>query len=330
MQRYWNRETGFIGSVVLMAAIYAMAFRRIALPDWMLLIDFSISLPLLHYLLFRPALKKWLIRWAQLTGLGILLGSVIIPESSRQIWPWLEMLKSAAMAVLIPVELAVMGGIAYAVWKLMRLDGNIDRALQAAVEKRLGESISARLALWEARIWLYALFKPRYTRYTGGQHFTYAKNDGNASNQLGFIFAILLEIPLAHMLLHFTWSPKAAWIASVLSVWTMGYLVAEYRATLARPVSIDCDNLYIRCGVLSMDAVIPWHQIQSIEAIRKTVRRQPGVRRYKQMGELNIAIHLRPGVRLPDLIGRMQHTKKICLGLDDAEGFIKAASVNVG
>lgn len=134
MQRYWNRETGFIGSVVLMAAIYAVVFRRIAVPDWMLLFDFSVSLPLLHFLLFRPTLKKWLIRWVQLTGLGILLGSVIIPESSRQIWPFLEMIKSTAMAAMIPLELAVMGGIAYTVWKLMRLDGNIDRALQMAVK----------------------------------------------------------------------------------------------------------------------------------------------------------------------------------------------------
>lgn len=137
-------------------------------------------------------------------------------------------------------------------------------------------------------------------------------------------------MPLAHLLLHFMWSPKAAWIASALSVWGLGYLVAEYRATLARPVSFDRDNLYIRCGVLSADAVIPWHQIQSIEVLRKIVRRQPGVRRYKQMGELNIAIHLQQHVLLPDLIGRKQLTTQICLSLDDAEGFIKAASVNVG
>lgn len=330
MHRYWNRNTWFIGSVILMASIYTAAFRRIDLPDWTLLVDFSLSLPLLHYLLFRPTLKQWLTRWIQLTGLGIVLGHFIIPESSRHIWPWLEMVRSAMLALMIPVELAVIALIAYSVWKLIKLDGDIDHALQAGIERRLGKSPSGQLALWEARIWLYALFIPKHPRYAGRQHFSYAKQHGNASNQLGFIIAILFEMPLAHLLLHFMWSPKAAWIASALSVWALIYLVSEYRATLARPVSIDDGMLYIRCGVLSVDSVIPWHQIKSVEKNTQPVRRQPGVRRYKQMGELNIAIHLQPGIMLPDLFGRVQPVVKICLGLDDPDGFVRAASVKVG
>jgi hypothetical protein len=330
MPRYWNRNTWFIACVILMASIYTAAFPRIDLPDWTLLVDFSLSLPLLHYLLFRPTLKQWLIRWVQLTGLGIVLGHFIIPDSSRHIWPWLEMVRSAMLALMIPMELAVMALIAYSVWKLIKLDGDIDRALQAGIERMLGKSSSSQLALWEARIWLYALFKPKHPRYAGQQHFSYAKQHGNASNQLGFIIAILFEMPLAHLLLHFMWSPKAAWIASALSVWALIYLVSEYRATLARPVSIDDGTLYIRCGVLSVDSVIAWHQIKSVEKNTQPVRRQPGVRRYKQMGELNIVIHLQPGILLPDLFGRAQPVAKICLGLDDPDGFVRAASVKVG
>ena len=330
MHWYWSRNTWFIGSIIGMAALYTVAFQRIHLPDWMLLVDFSLSLPLLHYLLFRPALKQWLIRWTQLTGLGIILGHFIIPESSRLIWPWLEMVRTAAWALVVPAELAIFALIAFSIWKLIKLDGDIDQALQEGITRKLGDSLSARLALWEARIWLYALYRPKNLRHAGARHFSYAKQHGNASNQLGFIIAILFEMPLVHLLLHFMWSPKAAWITSAASVWGLLYLVGEYRATLARPVSIDSDRLYIRCGALSVDAVIPWHQIKSVEACRETVRRQPGVRRYKQMGELNIAIHLHPGVALPDFLCRLQPVRQICLGLDDAEGFIQAASVNVG
>jgi hypothetical protein len=126
------------------------------------------------------------------------------------------------------------------------------------------------------------------------------------------------------------WSPTAAWIASAVSAWSLIYLTAEYRATLARPVSMDNDHLYIRCGALAPDAVIPWHQIQSIEKNTQPVRRQPGVRRYKQMGELNIVIHLQPGVALPDMFGRRQVIAKVSLGLDDPDGFIRAASAKPG
>ncbi|GAB2850351.1 hypothetical protein GCM10027277_18160 [Pseudoduganella ginsengisoli] len=313
-----------------MAAIYAAAFNRHHLPDWMLLADFSISLPLLHYLLFRPSLKRWLFRWFQLTSLGIILGHFIIPESSRVIWPMLEKVRTAATGLLIPVELAVMSMIAYSVWKLAKLDGNIDRALQDGITRKLGTTVSSHLALWEARIWLYALYKPINASYAGRQHFTYAKQNSNASNQLGFIIAILFELPLAHMLLHFIWSPKAAWIATALTAWSMVYLISEYRATLVRPVSIDSEHLYIRCGTLSVDTVIPWHQIRSIGKTTEQVRRQPGVRRYKQMGAINISIQLQPNVQLPDFLGRAQPLTAIYLGLDDPDGFIQAASVNVG
>lgn len=330
MRKYWNRDTWFIGSVLLMAATYTVLFRRIDLPDWTLLADFSLSLPLLHYLLFRPTFKQWLVRWMQLTGLGILLGSFIIPESSRVIWPWLEMIRSAIIGVLIPLEVALAAFIAYGIWNLMKLGDDIDNTLQSGIENRLGKSISTKLMVFEARIWLYALFKPKHPRYSGDRHFSYAKQHGNASNQLGFILAILFEMPVAHLLLHFMWSPMAAWIASVLSLWGLLYLVAEYRATLVRPVSIDNDQLTIRCGVFSTDAVIPWRLIRTIEKNAQPIRRQAGVRRYKQMGELNIAIHLQPGVMLPDMLGREKPVATIYLGLDEPDRFIQEASVKVG
>lgn len=326
MHRYWNRDTWFIGSIVLMVAGYAVALRRVDLPDWTLLLDFSLSLPLLHYFLFRPSLKQWLLRWIQLTGLGILLGSFIIPESSRIIWPWLEIARNAMVGLMVPIEFALIALLGYGTWKLMKLGDDIDTALQAGIENKLGKSISTQLLVWEARIWLYALFKPKSPRYAGSRHFSYAKQNGNASNQLGFILAILFELPLGHLLLHFMWSPTAAWVASVLSVWGLLYLVAEYHATLLRPVSIDSEKLIIRCGVLSVDAAIPWHRIQSVEKCAQPVRRQPGVRRYKQLGEFNIVIRLQSNVMLPDLFGREQAVAKVCLGLDDPDGFIRAAN----
>lgn len=324
MQRQWTRRTWFAASVISITAAYIAAFRTFPLPDWTLLVDFSLTLPLLYYALFRPALKKWLLRWVQLIGFGILLGSLIIPPSSRLIWPGLEMARNTALGLLLPIELAVFAGIAYAIWKLARLDGDIDNAMRSAITERLGTSVSANLVLFEARVWLYALGKLKRVRYTGARHFSYARQQGNASNQLGFIIAILFELPLAHMLLHFIWSPRVAWIASALSAWGLLYLVAEYRATLLRPVSIDSRALLIRYGILAADAEIAWGQIRSIAQVQQQVRRQVGVRRYKQMGELNIVIHLQPGVELPNVFGSAQPITEIHLGIDNAEDFIEA------
>lgn len=61
-----------------------------------------------------------------------------------------------------------------------------------------------------------------------------------------------------HMLLHFMCSPSAAIVASALNAWALLYMVADYRATLYRPVSLSRDGMIIRCGALAADAPIPY------------------------------------------------------------------------
>lgn len=329
MQIRWTRQKFFAASFISMIVIYIIAFRNFPLPDWALLVDFSLTLPLLHYALFRPAFKKWLLRCAQIIGFGILLGSLIIPPSSRIIWPWLEMARSAVLALLIPFELAVFACIAYAIWKLARLDGDIDNVMRSAINERLGKSISTSLVVFEVRVWLYALGKLKHIHYAGTRHFTYARQQGNASNQLGFIIAVLFELPLVHILLHFIWSPGGALIASALSAWGLLYLVAEYRATSLRPVSIADHALLIRYGIFSADAEIPWQHIRSIDQVQQKIKRQAGVRRYKQMGELNVVIRLQPGVELPNILGQPQSITEIHLGIDNAKAFIEAVRLNL-
>lgn len=111
--------------------------------------------------------------------------------------------------------------------------------------------------------------------------------------------------------------------------WGLLYLIAEYRATLLRPVSIAEHALLIRYGILSADAEIAWGQIQSIGRVHQQVRRQVGVRRYKQMGELNIVIHLQPGVELPNVLGSAQPITEIYLGIDNPDDFIEAVRSKV-
>lgn len=157
--------------------------------------------------------------------------------------------------------------------------------------------------------------------FSGERHFNYSNNGGNASNQLGFIIAIFFELPLMHMLLHFMCSPTAAVVASALSAWALLYMVADYRATLYRPVSLSRDGMIIRCGALAADAVIPCAVVETVEEFKGTVRRKAGIRRYVQLGQPNVVVSLKTGCELPDLFGRQQPLSKIYLSLDQPRVF---------
>ncbi|WP_462173000.1 hypothetical protein [Pseudoalteromonas xiamenensis] len=96
--------------------------------------------------------------------------------------------------------------------------------------------------------------KPEY--YNGEQHFTYHQKGGAKSNLLGFILLIAFEMPIMHLVLHFIWSPLAANIVTLLTIFSLVFFITEYRAFSKRPISLFCNKLFIRYG-LYQPLVIP-------------------------------------------------------------------------
>jgi membrane protein YdbS with pleckstrin-like domain len=270
-------------------------------------------------------------RWLSLAGLSVFIGGYLIPEQNKVLFHQLENYRDIWLALAVAAEIAAGGFIIYKLAGLMRISRNADAALKKSISSLLGNNEYSALAQFEARVWYYALFMRNGAtlEFAGERHFGYARNGGNSSNQLGFIIAILFELPLTHMLLHFIWSPTAAMVTSALSGWALLYMVADYRATLYRPVSLDKDGILIRCGAMANDAAIPYSLVQSVEAASGTVRRRAGVRRYTQLGTPNVLIQLLPGSSLPDLFGRWQPVEKVYLSLDEPAEFINAVRKKV-
>lgn len=108
------------------------------------------------------------------------------------------------------------------------------------------------------------------------------------------------------MHLHFIFQPTAAIVASALSARALLYMVADYRSTLYRPPSMGNTVLFIQCGSLAADVVIPYSMMESVDEASGPVRRCTGVRRHTQFGAANVLIGVKPGSQLPDLFGRPQ------------------------
>ena len=191
-----------------------------------------------------------------------------------------------------------------------------DVSIERPIKAYLVETLVAKLLCFETRMWTFLLFakkiKPR--SFDGEQHFTYHQKDGAKSNLLGFLLLIAFEMPVMHVFLHFVWSPFAANIVSLLTVFSLVFFFAEYRAVSKRPISLVGNKLCIRYG-LYQPLVLQLSNIASIDHNVKFVSRSSSIKRYNYSGNPNVKI---------DLIEPVNGVNSVFIGVDDPEHFISA------
>jgi len=264
-------------------------------PEWLLLIDGLIVLPILCFWCVKNK-KEASIKAIAYSCLIILLGSFIIPESSKIAWPYLESLRYFAIAAFIFLEVVTIFTVFFAIRASLTKDKDPDIAISQPIENIVGKGAISALLSFEARVWTYALFakKIRQQYFNGDSHFSCHKKDGTQSNQLGFILIILFELPVMHMLLHFIWSPFAANITTGLTLLGLAFFLAEYKAISIRPVSITPNVLIIRYGVWN-PLEVSLTDIQSTQLNSCFIRRSSNVKRFNLAGNPNVEIQLNSG-----------------------------------
>lgn len=283
--------------------------------EWLFLIDAFISLPIVCFLCIKDK-NEALLKSLVFMCLAVLIGSYVIPEQNKLIWPYLENGRYIVLAVFLLVEIAAMITVFLAIKVAIENCEDPDLSIEKPIKKYLGESIVASLLCFETRMWTFTLFYKRVKpeNFNGKPHFTYHNKDGAHSNLLGFIFIIAFEMPIMHLFLHFIWSPFAANIVTLLTAFSVLFFLAEYRAISRRPISLVGTNLVIRYG-LYQPLTIPFSNIAKIEKNSDFVKRSRSVKRYNYAGFPNVAI---------DLVQPMGKVERIVIGIDSAERFISA------
>ncbi len=291
--------------------------------EWPLLIDLLITIPLIYWMLFRPTIKQLFVKSSVLFAFGVLVGSFIIPESLKTLWPYLEYLRFIIIGAIVLIEISLVASLIHIVKQATNQTNNLEQVISNFLKAKRLSSRLIELYLLEARIWLYALFSRRKTfEFEGKQHFSYSNHNGNASNQQGFIFIILFELPIVHLILHFAWSPTAAYWISGLTAYGLIFMYADYKATLIRPLSLSQDELIIRYGVWG-NTRLPLSKIESVSSHNKPVKRSKTSIRFCQFGPPNVCILLKPDTKLQTAFG-FTCKKKVYLGIDNPQLLIKA------
>lgn len=279
------------------------------------LIDALIVLPIVCFFCVKDR-KEALLKSVVLGCVAILIGSYIVPEQSKFIWHYLESGRYLVLAVVLLFEIVAVLTVYLAIKSALGLQQDPDFSIENPIKRLLGDGPLAQLLSFETRMWTYALFSSRIdpANFSGQQHFTYHQKDGAQSNLLGFVCLIVFELPLMHLLLHFIWSPMAANVVTLLTIFSLAFFCAEYRAVSRRPISIDCNALVIRYGIYR-PLSIPLKNIARIRRCNEFVKRSKLVKRYNYSGVPNVAI---------ELVAPEGHVRQVYIGVDKPESLIAA------
>lgn len=312
----------FLAAVLLVAAAELVVVRSAAFsarPEVVggaVVVDIVVLLPLLWaWLVVRPG------RAPAVTVLPVavaawLAAKAVLPAAGEG---WLR-----AAAELAPVlEIAALAYVAVRgrrVARAYRRAGSADPVLRLreATGEVLGRGTASRLLADELTMFRY-LVRPPHTRSEAGTlTFSHHRRSGWGAVVLALCLAIAVEAVAVHALVA-SWSVPAAWVLTALSLYGALWLVADARATRARPLLLDEERLLVRTG-LRWTAVVPR------DAVTAVTRPAPGDR-LRAEGELSAAplgppelvLELERPVTVEGPFGVSREVRRLGVGADDPE-----------
>ncbi len=246
-----------LGLIALALAVYAVAvivsgrLSQLERADWMALavmIDLVLLAPAAYFLLM---IRRWgasPVSLVPVIVLSVYAASRILPEAHRGSVQALEWL-------VIPVELGLLGWIAWRASRAVRrsrleVDADpLERLSIAAFDLTRSERVAAILAT-ELGLFYYALGAWRSLSHVPERStaITLHRRSGHGGIVFGFVMLLAIEGFPVHLVVH-TWNPLVAWLFTLSTVYAALWLIADYRATVLRPVLIEDTRVRIRAGL---------------------------------------------------------------------------------
>ena len=295
----------------------------ISFPEWASVLDLVI-LPMLVYMFFARKNKlQAVLGGLSMAVLGLFALRLWYPTDKMSdelaaLFALRQQLMPLFWMILILFEIYFVLMIVRHLRKPMK-EGAIALMLAPLIASFGANSVLVRWFAAEQRMWIYGLSinLPKATDFEGTQHFSYALQNGNASTWYGFFIANTVPIPILHFVLA-AFSQPLAWTVTALTALSSLWLWAEYRATQARPVSLDANTLYLRYGTLTdlriNRADIQAARLLSWRDLEPSASSAPKLIILQGMGAANIELTLQDG-------------RIYRLGIDDAAGLLKALAL---
>lgn len=227
-----------------------------------LTLDLVAGVPLAFYLLVVRRRGLPILTLVPMLVLSVLAASLVLPDNRQQTLRVFETLA-------IPMELVLISWISWraasAVWKARR-DATADPPEQlrrAAFELTRNHRVAAVFASEIAVFWYaFGSWRARAHACAGSSAFTHHRRSGHAGIVLAFLLVLASEGLVVHALLR-NLSSLIAWIFTISSAYAALWVIADYRATVLRPILVSDESLLVRAG-LRCTLQVPRARIASI------------------------------------------------------------------
>ena len=153
---------------------------------------------------------------------------------------------------------------------------------------------------------------------------------GTTSNDgllIGIAMAIAVETVALHLFITSRWGPVGAWVLTATSVYSLLWLVGDFRARTLRPPYVTADVLVIRNGMRA-DAVVPRAVLSTVERVtwRTLPTKGPDYVHLARPGEPNVVVHFREPVTVALLFGRRRRVSRIGIRAERPDEAMRALS----
>lgn len=264
-----SAEASFLvsASLLLTAALTVLAqpgyWQKPEVVAPALTIDLALGLPVLGYLFLVRGGKRG--RWilAPLAVLGLSLARWWIPDAHQDPSRGLRPLFVTAEAVLTLCLVTRVGGIVHEYVRLRDLRRSRPDALREALGQVLGRRLGGALFTEVSALW-YAtrLFQPARAAGQAVGRFPGHRRNGYPAVLGAILLLVGVETSVAHLLLGL-WSPKAAWLSTILGIYSGIWLLGDYHAARLNPTSVNDHELTLNVG-LRWHTVLAWSDIVGI------------------------------------------------------------------
>jgi len=222
-----------------------------------------------------------------------------------------------------PLELVLLGWILVRAARARRtprhaVDLDLHARLRTATRTLFWNRIAAEALAFELAVLAYAC-GPRRPAHTprGATAFTYHRKVGYGAVVGAMAMVVLAETFPVHVLLA-RWRPGVAWTASALGLYTLLYLLADWRASRARPILINAAALTVRIGV-RWRIDVPRAAISAVRRSSPRGGEQP--LRAALLGAVNVWLELDQPVVAVGPYGRQRSRARLALWLDEPDRF---------
>lgn len=286
-------------------------------------VDVVMGIPALGYIFLVRSHRAPSAVLAPLFLLAVLLANFILPESGKQYLKWIEL----ALPVL---EIALL---MYAATKIRRLiqiyrvfrptSVYTTDAVEQSLRTVLGASPAIGIILTEFSLLYYAV-AGWFTRYQptlpAHRPLTYHLKSGYGMTAAMMIGLSLIEIPLVHLVVH-QFNPIVAWILTLLTLYTILWLIGDYQAIRLHPIVVDETHLHLRAG-MRWQVTIPLEAIITIRPLTLAGRQKKEGLDLSIAGNAKLLLELNEPVTVKGLFGIKRVTDKIAFAVDDEKAFL--------